>query len=128
VAPPALDEMMAGVDLDVAGPRRWRWLPRWSAGAVTVALSTGCTIAVALVALLALGGHHAAVKSPGAALSSVASLKTKLAVLRRPQTAAERAYRTIGPARPGKGPAELIVSLTRLATTIQTPTVGRVDV
>jgi hypothetical protein len=113
----------------VSPPRGWlRWFPRRSAGVLTIVVSTGCTAAVALVALLSLGGQHASVRPTHAGRSSVASLKTRLAVLRRPQTAADRAYVPVQLAQQVKGPVALVSSLTRLAATIQTPTVGRVEV
>lgn len=92
----------------VATPRR-----RWG-GTVAVAVGIACTLVVVVVAVAAVGGREPAV--PGRSTGGgVAALEAKLAVLRRPQTAADRTY-----SRYIRASGSVIAKLARLATTVDT--------
>ena len=122
--PEVRDGLMAAA-VRRAAPRghRLRWsFPRLRPGAFAVALGVACTLAVAIVFLVALG-HRSHSSSPAAGPPSLRALEAKLAVLRRPQTAADRSV----PPLSGQ-PRLWIKSLTRLATTIDTSAFGRVRV
>ncbi len=92
------------------------------AGNVIVALASLAAVALAVGALL-LAGHGGSRPAPAAPVPAGArALVAKLAVLRRPQTAADRTL----PA--GMHNPSLIGSLTRLAVTIPDPAGGEVRV
>jgi hypothetical protein len=102
--------------------RRWRW-PRAGVGGVLGAL--GATVAIAVAALaLVLAGHSRPQSQPGASGNAPAAaqrLMSMLAVLRRPQTAADRTLptsvaRTL--ASPGGGGRTIVPQLTRLVATV----------
>ena len=112
-------ELVATATRRAAQPRRHGavWLPRVRLGHLAMALGVGCTLAVAAVALLAL--RHPVPRPAGpAAPSSLGAIEAKLAILRRPQTAADRGVKSL----PG------IARLTRLAATVDTTTAGRLRV
>ena len=104
---------------------QWR---RWlRADGLTVAVSVTCTVLVAAAALLAFGHRTGPGSHPGGR-STVVALEAKLAVLRRPQTAADRTYPGFQHAFPPRGLGPDTQRLTRLAATISTPTAGTVRV
>jgi hypothetical protein len=112
-------ELVATATRRAAPPGRHRaaWPPRVRLGHLAMALGVGCTLAVVAVALLAL--RHPVPRPAGpAAPSSLSALEAKLAILRRPQTPADRGVKAL----PG------IARLTRLAATVDTTTAGRVRV
>jgi hypothetical protein len=103
--------------VSAAGGGGSRWRPRLHRGGVAVALGTGVALAVFAVAVLGLRHRTPGpAGSGGSTGSGVAALEAKLAVLRRPRTAAERAY-----ARKFRPGSPVIAKLTRLATTVGTP-------
>ena len=106
------------------------WLRRRYPGVLVTALSAGVVIAVAVVALVALGHRAGTGTGGGRHVSPLAALEAKLAVLRRPQTAADRTFPAVlaaGPARRNLA-RRLAPELTRLATTVTVPGTGRVRV
>jgi hypothetical protein len=102
--------------------RRWRW-PRVGVGGVLSALGAIVAIAVAALALV-LAGHSRPQSQPGAfdnAPAAAQKLVSTLAVLRRPQTAADRTLpasvaRTL--ASPAGGGRTIVPELTRLVATV----------
>lgn len=103
-----------GAELDRAarrklGPKRRR---RLTPGAVMVTLGAAVAVVVALVALVA-GGHRSQTVSSAGVPSGARQLVAELAVLRRPQTAADRSL----PARLVNAAPAIIPSLTRLVAT-----------
>ena len=98
------------------GPRPGGGGRGWGGGGGGLVLGTGVALAVVAVAVLGLR-HRAPApsSSPPSATPGVAALKAKLAVLRRPQTAADRTYPGLA-ARGGRNP--VIGNLTRLAATV----------
>jgi hypothetical protein len=100
------------------------WFGGVGFGGFVVALGVGCAIAVAVVALVALK-HRPPSRPASSAGSSIAALEAKLAVLRRPQTPADRTYPAPVHTRPGaRTPFGVIPKLTRLAANVSTPTTG----
>jgi hypothetical protein len=93
-----------------------RRVPRLSLGGFATALAAGAAVAVALVAIVLAGHHRNAAQTTGARNTLRArQLISKLAVLRRPQTAADQAI----PAHLNQGPTHgpQVVTLTRLVAT-----------
>ena len=113
-------ELVATATRRAARPRWHRAvrLPRVRLGHLAMALGVGCTLAVAAVALLAFRHHPVPRPAGRGAPSSLSALEAKLAILRRPQTPADRGVKAL----PG------IARLTRLAATVDTTTAGRVRV
>jgi hypothetical protein len=132
--PEVREELMATAARRAFPPpreRRWRRLarPRSGRGALVIALSTVCVLAVAAIALIALRQRAPSGTTATPASPSLAALEAKLAVLRRPQTAADRTYpsRLFGGARTARK-VGVIPSLTRLAGIFNVAPVGPVRV
>jgi len=88
-------------------------------GGLAVAFGAAVTALVAMVAVLVVGHHTPASESGGdvpARARSLGSLVSELAILRRPQTIADRR----APASVTSGP-EVVHNLTRLAATVSAP-------
>ena len=88
-------------------------------GGLAVAFGAAVTVLVAVVAVLVVGHHTPASESGGdvpAGARSLGSLVSELAILRRPQTIADRH----APASVTSGP-EVVHNLTRLAATVSAP-------
>ena len=93
-------------------------------GGLVLTLGVGCAIAVIVVALVALK-HRPPSRPASSAGSSIPALEAKLAVLRRPQTRADRTYPAPVHTRPeARTPFGVIPKLTRLAATFSTPATG----
>jgi hypothetical protein len=105
--------------------QRLRGWPRRFGNALPLAVSIAGTIAVALIAILALH-PHAGSQSPDASVPGVSDLRAQLAVLRRPQTDADRSVLTI--LRHAHLDSGILPAETRLAATALTGPSGRVRV
>jgi hypothetical protein len=123
VRPPA--DLLARIRLEYAADEHepgppLRWLPRPSLSGVISALAAGLAVAVAVLAIVLIG-HYQATSRPSATVPAQARpLVSLLAVLRRPQTAADRGLpawairgQTFGDSRQNPLP-----TLTRLAATL----------
>jgi len=110
--PEIRDELVATAARRAESPRR-----RMGLGRNGLATAVGIGVALAVVTVAVLGLRHRAPaptsSGPPATGSGVAALKASFAILRRPQTAAERAYARRFPPR-----GAVIAKLTRLATTV----------
>lgn len=96
---------------------------RHHSGTLTLALGAVGALAVAIVALFALG-HRAPTASTSQVPSGARALIARLAVLRRPQTPADRSYPSIAVRQNRLERTQPIASLTRLAATVTAPGVG----
>lgn len=114
--------------LDVSGQRlgRPRWLRSKMTAPVGLALSSAVAVAVVVVAVLAVG-HRPAGTPATSTPSSLAALQRRLAVLRRPQTAADHGYPGNATRQNGRI-LRLVKPLTRLAAVVDTPTAGQLRV
>ena len=127
--PEVREEIVAAATRRAAANRSWgaRVSGRFAGvgfGGLVLALGVGCAIAVVVVALVALK-HRPPSRPASSAGSSIAALEAKLAVLRRPQTRADRTYPAPVHTRPGaRTPFGVIPKLTRLAATVSTPATG----
>jgi hypothetical protein len=100
------------------GPHRRRGF-----GWLGLAIGSGLAVVVALAAVLVLAGHRGQVRHPATQPDCTQQLLAQLAVLRRPQTAADRAFHA--PPIPGgasgredRFPFVSVPALTRLARTL----------
>ena len=121
--PEVRDEIVATAARRAA--RRTPARVRPARGGLVLALSVASVVAVVAVALVALR-HRAPVASEAGARNGLSALESKLAVLRRSQTAADRTYLAFTGRRGTVGSRGVIAGLSRLATTITTPAGGRV--
>ena len=101
------------------------WLARIELGRVAVLAGVCCALAVAAIALISLR-QQPSKSGGGAAASSLSALEAKLAILRRPQTPADRKMNRYLPGGTLANPSEHIAGLTRLAATVSTQAEGRV--
>jgi hypothetical protein len=121
VQPPA--DLIARLREQAAGPRVRRRGSRVPVGSLAVAASLAVAIAITVTALVFV--HHRAAKQAsgpstthlagGKRVTALAPLVSSFAVLRRPQTAADRAVRIVCP-HPCR--EDLVPGLTRLARTL----------
>lgn len=126
VDPPRLDRLRAGIQASVQReierelrgsarrplPAVWR-VRRPAAGSVIAVLSTCVTLGVALAAILLLAHTRAHIPEAGGSRADDA-LIGKLAVLRRPQTTADRLPASVRRAAAQRGGGAVIPSLSRL--------------
>jgi hypothetical protein len=131
--PEVREEIVAAATRRAAANRSWRgrvsgWFWGVGSGGLVVALGVCCAIAVAVVALVALK-HRPPSRPASSAGSSIAALEAKLAVLRRPQTPADRTYPAHVHTRPGaRAQFGVIPKLTRLAAAVSSPATGSLRV
>jgi hypothetical protein len=95
--------------------RRWRPAVSWSATAIVLAATAAVVIGVAAVALV---GHRGRGESEPANRIGASELVSRLAVLRRPQTAADRSLPQHLHLASGEGLGAIVPGLTRLVATL----------
>ncbi len=124
--PQELDSAAGQATRSGIGRSARRRIPRPSFGGLVAMLSVAVTIAVAVLALALLGRHHPTTTPAARGPSGLARLERNpeikqlldhFAILRRPQTAADRSWAAGQRSNPKAG-GQVIPSLTRLATTI----------